>query len=121
MSPESKRIALARKAGWVPHNESEVHAAARYFNPGQWWRLPSEDTIATTEQLPDFTGSLDAIAELEGLLTDEEQLMYADLLCREVLRLPTSKCLYYLVATATASQRADALCAVWGLDKGESK
>ncbi len=114
MTNEQKRIALARKAGWMPHNESEVHAAARYFNPGQWWRLPSEDTIATTEQLPDYLNSLDAVAELEGLLTEMEAEAYADHIIRQF---PYDCTNGFAWMTATASQRADALCAVWGLGK----
>ncbi len=111
MNNEQKRIALARKAGF--HNIRP--------NPGPPGCPPLAGTYSENDTalygIPDHLSDLNAIAALEGLLTGEEQLMYADLLCREVLRLPTSKCLYYLVATATASQRADALCAVWGLEE----
>lgn len=110
MTPEKMNIAIAGARGWVPHPEHKVDAAGRLFNKGPWWRLSSENTIATTEQLPNYSGSLDAMHEAEmnteGL---DEEKYYAEL-SREVLgRDICCEHDHSLIPFATAPQRAKAL------------
>ena len=69
MKPEAQRIAIAKVCGWIPHDEKEVHAAARLFQAGPWWRLPSENTIGTADQLPDYLNDLNATHEAIVALT----------------------------------------------------
>jgi len=123
MTPEQKRIALARKAGWKPCQPCLENGYK------DQWRLPSDDGCAHVSELPNFTGSLDAVAALEGMLTNRDLYLFclAEVCGIDVQHNGRSSCTVFtiaqtlLIATATALQRCDALCAVWGLDKEETK
>ncbi len=107
MTHEQKRLALARKAGWTS-------ASGPLGDGGKvpWtiWKKDGEHH----HECPDYLSDLNAVAELEGLLMAEERMEYREILGRMF------DCAMWAIH-ATALQRCDALIAVWGLDKEETK
>lgn len=109
MTQDQKRIKIAEARGWTPHDEKEVHAAARLFNPGKWWRLPSEDTIATLELLPDCFNDLNACHEMEEVLTNDQYDVFWNILAALANRQHAARQLANRAfLSATAAQRCEA-------------
>jgi len=100
------RVAVGMLLGWeIPHKEKPygLPPSAK----GQAW--------AYIEPLPDFCHSLDAMAQAEQTLTDEEKIAYMNAIvdvCREDHPDPTKAGAMWLMITATALQRAIAFTRV---------
>lgn len=70
MKTKHIRIAVAECLGWKlsPPNQSW---------PNPYWTDPKDNVLKTFEELPNYPDSLDACAEFEKTLTDEELDRYA--------------------------------------------
>jgi len=103
LTEQEKQIKLAEAAGWKPYPSENVGPAARFFNGDIWFRHAESYTIATPEQLPDYFNDLNAVHELEKVLTEDRYDDY---------RQHLGKAVGYLwrgIFSATAAQRAEAL------------
>ena len=76
MTPEAQRIAIAEACGW---KRAEPDMPDEYSN-FIWWT--PENEIARTMDMPNYTGSLDAMHEAEKVLGDVAGgwSLYTDLL-----------------------------------------
>jgi hypothetical protein len=116
MTQEQKRIKLAEAAGWKRIPAETVGAAAKLFYGDIWWRDAENNTIACADQLPDYFNDLNAVHELEKVLTDEQWPEYREELRTIVIggiRLVSQWCKTDL--HATAAQRAEAFGLTLGL------
>jgi hypothetical protein len=95
MTQEQKQIKLAEAGGWTKVHESWTGQKTACF-PNDSQRLP----------LPDYFNDLNAVHELEKLLTPLQWFDYSALLTKIVGPKDQE---YYLNLHATASQRAEAL------------
>lgn len=99
MSPDKQRIAIAEACGW---------RAAGYY-----WLPPEHDfwlnVLRDKNGLPEFLSDLNAMHESEKTLTGEQRHKYIEELEEFGPLGPVKVCDYiYSVATATATQRAEA-------------
>jgi hypothetical protein len=95
MSPEAQQIAIAEACGWKPHYSNNGFGEHPVYAPQQMIRIP------------DYLNDLNAMHEAEKVLTRKQVSHYGELLSESANRTydyPAS----YLVATATAAQRAEA-------------
>ena len=94
MSPEAQRIAIAEACGW------------KCPEVGGYWKNPMGDE----EMLPFYPVDLNAMHEAEKVLNTEQRPIYWRNLSRWVSAangmMKHAECFY--IATATASQRAEA-------------
>jgi len=74
------------------------------------WGWNSEASI---EELPNYPGDLNAVAQLEARLTDVERTVYLSFLTKKDQRSLTET--WFPAVTATAPQRCEALCRTLGL------
>lgn len=114
MSPTAQRIALAEAHGYKwfqsPHNKEQKVLArcqdeADCVGLGQWlWRLT-----------PDYLNDLNAVHELEKVLTEEQLCVYAHYLAQFTVNMPAvawwdqSAAEVAKIAHATAAQRCEAI------------
>lgn len=102
LSPEQKRIAIAEACGW---RDCCVATTEKYWKDGDVIGQPKEEYGWCI--LPDYLNDLNAMHEAEKVLTRKQVSHYGELLSESANRTydyPAS----YLVATATAAQRAEA-------------
>ncbi len=81
MTPEAQRIAIAEACGYVRQDEKYYHRL--YFTHPV--KFPNSCALIGTDlrdncHIPDYTGSLDAMHEAEGGLTDEQISRYIKML-----------------------------------------
>jgi len=107
MKPERQRIAIAEACGWISH----IHHPYGILSNTGTYPVYRKKGFADIIKLPDFLNDLNAMHEAEKTLTDELTANYVIELM-EVLQLPHAMRKltrsYYLTATATAAQRAEA-------------
>lgn len=120
MSPEQQRIKIAEACGWTDCNWYEDNAGPGFWNgypptvigvdkSGDWQAVKAQHH----KPLPNYTASLDAMAEAEKVLTDEEWVDY----CAELVNRAPTFPQYGLgsgtdkarrLASATAARKAEA-------------
>lgn len=112
MNAASQRIALAKWMGWTNIGKDVA-------NSDVWRHTRSKFTFVTTEQLPNYSASLDACGVVEANLTDEQRIEYCKILSRHPAfcraRFKNVRTQTYLLISATAAQRCEALCRALGL------
>lgn len=114
MSPEAQRIAIAEACGYTLIRQSTA------------WEVsdPPEDPICLcgehqvfggerTEQIPDYLNDLNAMAEAEKALTDDQLADMAEALGVDADDAPADS--WRLLLRATAAQRAEAMLKTLGL------
>jgi hypothetical protein len=79
MSPEAQRIAIAEVMGWKREGTcTETYSTGDVVH--QCWKSPDGKTLWWGSQiagLPDYLTDLNAMAEAERILTDEQRVTYA--------------------------------------------
>lgn len=94
MSPEAQRIAIAEACGWAPIQNG-------YFRKGAV-TLSANNTLSAGE-LPNYLSNLNAMHEVEKVLTEEQWAVYNVWLLRLTYNEPL-----FAATSATAAQRAEA-------------
>jgi hypothetical protein len=112
MTQEEKRIKLCEFAGWKGIVASHMIGYAP-------WRVPYESRVKNTpvedlemiplDPLPNYFTDLNAVHELEKLLTDNQHNDFRDRLWNDVYDLGSEDTLGRDFFSATAAQRAEAL------------
>lgn len=104
MTPHEQRIALAKACGW--------------YRPGGWeGRLHHPTTLRWADDAPDYLNDLNAVADAEKTLTDDQMAAYASHLSFILYHdygMRGDKQLYGRI-TATAAQRTKSLLLTLGL------
>jgi len=101
MTQEQKRIKLAEAGGWTNIREQDYDHGYSGDDVRQYWMGTPPDDLPT--QLPDYFNDLNAVHELEKVLTEDQYDDY---------RQHLGKAVGYLwrgIFSATAAQRAEAL------------
>jgi hypothetical protein len=102
MTPKQKRIKLAEADGFIQEEP--------WLNGRKCWSHKNHPKHIGFEEIPDYFNDLNAVHELEKVLTDEQWLEYREELRTAILggiRLVSQWCKADL--HATAAQRAEAL------------
>jgi hypothetical protein len=110
MTPEQQRIKIAEACGWKRIPADDVGSAAKLFYGDVWWRDAENNTIASAEQLPDYTEDLNAMHEAEKTLREMQTMAFIDRL-GEIVNQGQSDGSYggiWNMLFSTAAQRAEA-------------
>lgn len=103
LTPEQRRIEVAKLLGWKKKREIE---------PGYWtWYSPNGD-LAGQPCIPDYCSDLNAMHEAENTMNDLQKISYIYALDRAAK--PNPSIHDWNVINATADQRATAFIAVMG-------
>lgn len=111
MTPQEQRIAIAEWRGWTAIREQDYcdPIVNPYDGPIlQFWQGVNPDT-GDEEELPDYGGDLNAIAEAVGKLPYEKQSIYMNILTFKVL-MKEEGVSDFDRHQASAAQRTEALC-----------
>jgi len=118
MNQEQKRIKLAEAGGWLRMGADLEYAITR--PEGRWEK--GELTVFHFGQLPDYFNDLNAMHELEKVLTEEQREQYAIILIHRISGGGLATVDGYTnyddscdVITASAAQRAEAIGLTLGL------
>lgn len=89
MTPEAQRIAIAEACGWYWATHEKASGTCWIQSPGTtlpqgWWReaIPSKKSQGSLFSIPDYLSDLNAMAEAEKVLTDEQQIRFIRFLVR---------------------------------------
>jgi hypothetical protein len=103
MSPKQQRIAVAKVFGWEPIAEDGPP-----YEDESWWRHPVQKTVCAESCLPDYTTDLNAIHQVEQILSEDDYGVFTLHLIKVVERTTPIEYPHFIVR-ATAAQRAEAL------------
>ena len=101
MTPEAQRIAIAEACGWKRH--------PLQMNKNFWIHFPSEKQARDDSTLPDYPNDLNAMHEAEKIMCGNDWKNYIMALHLVTNSNPNGNVgEVFKIATATASQRAEA-------------
>lgn len=140
MSPEAQRIAIAEALGWVWYrmpghpDDARRHrclflpAVHEYEGQSPRWLIRADGTesianmayMAKEGMVPDYLNNLNAMAQAEDTLLNEQRRTYVELLIAvhplhyDFRTSDDSRMAAYMIVSATAAQRAEAFLRTLG-------
>jgi hypothetical protein len=123
MTPEQKRIAIAKACGWKNHDHPDVMALKVGWAMPEKWCMNPQGVLCLNHDRPDYLNDLNAMHEAEKVLTEGNQKWnYIDLLHRLVGIQNKDEGIGCAYATtfSTAAQRAEAFLRTLNLRKDEA-